>query len=271
VDIGGVMQGTVVGRVIESKASGFAAGDYVLASTGWQEYAAAHTSTLRKLDPAVAPVSTALGVLGMPGLTAYFGVLDVIQPKPGDTFVVSAAGGAVGAAAGQIAKMAGCRVIGIAGTDEKIAYTVEELGFDAGINYKTENIAERLRALCPGGINCYFDNVGGTVTDTVLENLAPNARIGICGQISQYNLSKPELGPRNLSFILGKTSRMQGFLVFHYTNRYPEGLARLTEWVRNGALKYREDIVEGFENMPKALIGMMHGANFGKLMVRAAG
>ena len=269
VEIGGVMQGEVVAKVLESNADGISVGDYVAAPLGWQEYGVAHVSAIRKLDPESPPVSTALGVAGMPGLTAYFGVTDVIRPRPGDTFVVSAASGAVGAVAGQIAKMAGCRVIGIAGSKEKISYIVDELGFDAGINYKTEDVTARLLDTCPDGIDCYFDNVGGAITDAVLENLATGARIGICGQISQYNLSEPEYGPRNLRFLLGKTATMRGFLVFNFKSRYAEGLARLNEWVRSGQIKYREDVVEGFENMPEAFIGMMSGANFGKLLIRA--
>lgn len=269
VEIGGTLQGEVVARVVESNSNDLDVGDFVAAPLGWQEYGVAHISAVRKLNPEIAPLSTAVGIVGMPGLTAYFGLLDVIQPKPGDTLVVSAASGAVGAVVGQIGLMAGCKVIGIAGSQEKVDYIVEELGFDSGINYKTEDVAERLVEESPGGIDCYFDNVGGPITDAVIENLATGARIAICGQISQYNLSESALGPRNLRFLLTKTARMQGFLVFNFKNRYEEGLSRLASWVKSGQLKYREHVVDGFENMPDAFIGMMNGANFGKLLVRA--
>lgn len=268
VQIGQVMTGEGVGVVVDSNASGFSPGDYVLARTGWQEYAVVHTSAVRKLAPEIAPVSTALGVLGMPGLTAYFGTLSVIDPKPDDTFVVSAASGAVGGVVGQIAKMSGCKVIGTAGSQEKIDYIVSELGFDAGINYKTENVSKRLGELCPGGIDGYFDNVGGATTDAVLEHLATGARIAICGQIAQYNDVEQAMGPRNLRALLVAQAKMQGFLVYQFAQQHPVALERLSRWVAEGRLKYKEDVVEGFENMPKAFIGMMHGANFGKLVIK---
>ncbi len=269
VQIGEVMTGEGVGVVVESRSPAYSAGDHVVTRTGWQEYATAHESAVRKVDPDVAPVSTSLGVLGMPGLTAYHGTLDVIDPRPGDTFVVSAASGAVGGIVGQIAKMAGCRVIGTAGSAEKINYVVDELGFDAGINYKTEDVGARLAELCPAGIDGYFDNVGGETTDAVLDNLATGARIAICGQIANYNDVEQAMGPRNLRSLLVAQAKMQGFLVFQFVQKHPEALARLSQWVSEGSLKYKEDIVDGIENMPKAFIGMMHGANFGKLLVKA--
>lgn len=269
--IGEVMTGEGVGVVVESRSDAYSAGDHVVTRTGWQEYATAHESEVRKVDPSVAPVSTSLGVLGMPGLTAYHGTLDVIDPKPGDTLVVSAASGAVGGIVGQIAKKSGSRVIGTAGSAEKIAYIVDELGFDAGINYKTENVSERLAELAPDGINGYFDNVGGEVTDAVLDNLTTGARIAICGQIAQYNDVDQAMGPRNIRSLLVAQAKMQGFLVFQYVQQHPAALQRLSEWVSDGSLKYKEDIVEGIENMPKAFIGMMHGANFGKLIVKTTG
>ena len=271
VEIGAVMTGETVGIVVESRADGFSVGDYVVSRSGWQEYSAQHASAFRKLNPALAPVSTALGVMGMPGLTAYFGTLDVINPKAGDTFVVSAASGAVGAVVGQIAKLSGCRVIGTAGSSEKIRYIVDELGFDAGVNYKQENVSARLSELCPDGVDGYFDNVGGETTDAVLDNLATGARIAICGQISQYNDDATAMGPRNLRSLLVAQARMQGFLVFEFAQRHPMALERLTKWVMDDTIKYREDVVEGFEEMPRALIGMMHGANFGKLLVKTVG
>ena len=270
VDIGGVMQGTVVGRVVESRAAGFKTSDIVEARIGWQEYGVTRADEARKVDPSLAPVSTALGVLGMPGLTAYFGLLDVGQARPGDVVVVSAASGAVGAVVGQIALLMGCRVIGTAGTDEKVAYVVEELGFDAGINYETEDVDVALRSACPDGVDVYFDNVGGDVTDVVLSQIRYKARVVICGQISQYNLAEPDYGPRTLRYLLTNQARMEGFLVFSYADRYEEARARLAGWVKDGAIKYREDVIEGFENAPQAFIGMMHGANFGKLLIKVA-
>lgn len=269
--LGDVMTGEGVGVVVESRSSAYSAGDHVVARTGWQEYATAHESAVRKVNPAVAPVSTSLGVLGMPGLTAFFGTLEVIDPKPGDTFVVSAASGAVGGIVGQIAKMSGCRVIGTAGSAEKISYIVNELGFDAAINYKSENVSERLAELCPAGIDGYFDNVGGETTDAVLENLATGARIAICGQIAQYNDVEQAMGPRNIRALLVAQAKMQGFLVYHFAQKHPTALQRLSEWVSEGRLKYKEDVVEGFEEMPKAFMGMLHGANFGKLMIKTGG
>lgn len=271
VGIGEVMTGETIGVVLESRAPAISAGEYIVSRTGWQEYAVQHSSAVRKLNPKVAPVSTALGVLGMPGLTAYFGTFDVIRAKTGDTLVVSAASGAVGAIVGQLAKFTGCRVIGIAGSVEKISYIVDHLGFDAGINYKSEHVADRLAALCPNGIDGYFDNVGGEITDAVLENLATGARIAICGQVSQYNNSEPEMGPRNLRALLTSQAGMQGFLVSQFAQRFPDALERMTNWVVNGSLKYREDVVEGFEEMPNALIGILSGSNFGKLLVKTRG
>ena len=270
VDIGGVMQGTVVGRVVESRAAGFSTGDIVEAGIGWQEYGVIRGERARKVDSSLAPVSTALGVLGMPGLTAYFGLLDVGQAKPGDAVVVSAASGAVGAVVGQIALLMGCRVVGTAGTDEKVAYVVDELGFDAGINYKTEDVDAALRSACPDGVDVYFDNVGGEVTDVVLSQIRYKARVVICGQISQYNLAEADYGPRNLRYLLTNQARMEGFLVFNFADRYEEARARLAGWVKDGAIKYREDVIEGFENAPQAFIGLMHGANFGKLLIKVA-
>ena len=195
-EIGDVMTGGTVGRIVASNSGDFATGEIVQGQLGWQDYAVSNGSNLRKLDPSQAPVSTALGILGMPGLTAYFGLFEVGRPKPGDTVVVSAASGAVGAVVGQLAKMAGCRVVGTAGTQQKIDYITGELGFDAGINYKTEDVGIRLEEACPDGVDVYFDNVGGFVTDAVMEVLAYRARIAICGQISQYNLETPDNGPR---------------------------------------------------------------------------
>jgi hypothetical protein len=203
-------------------------------------------------------------------MTAYFGLLDVGLPRPGDTVVVSAASGAVGQIVGQIAKIMGCRVVGTASTREKVDFIVEELGFDAGINYRTENLDDALARACPLGVDVYFDNVGGVVTDAVMEHLNTFARIAVCGQISQYNLDEPELGPRNMRLLTVHQARMEGFLVFQFAHRYEEGRQRLAGWLREGKVKYREDVVEGLQNAPRAFIGMMRGENFGKLLVKVS-
>ena len=268
VQIGGVMTGGVVGRVVESRTPDLAVGDIVDGSLGWQEYAVSRPGALRKVDPDLAPISTAVGVLGMPGMTAYFGFLDVCEPEVGDTVVVSAASGAVGQVVGQIGKIMGCRVVGTAGTDEKVDFIVNELGFDAGINYKTEDVDSALAAACPDGIDAYFDNVGGFVTDAVMQQTNVHARVAICGQISQYNLPEPELAPRSLGLLIQKQAKVEGFLVFNFAHRHDHARQRMAQWIRTGQLKYKEDVVDGLENAPEAFIGMMTGENFGKLIVR---
>jgi NADPH-dependent curcumin reductase CurA len=270
VEIGGVMVGGAVGQVIESKHSQFAAGDIVQGEFGWQEFAISNGRGVRKIDPTIAPISTSLGVLGMPGLTAYFGLLEIGQPKAGETVVVSGAAGAVGSIVGQIAKIKGCRAVGIAGTDDKVRYIVDELGFDGAFNYKTtKNYVEKLKELCPKGIDVYFDNVGGTVTDAVIPLLNVKARLSICGQISQYNLEKPETGPRWLWALIVKQARAEGFLVFQFADKFQPAIVEMAGWIKAGKLKYHEDIVEGFENLPKAFIGMLRGDNTGKRLVKA--
>ncbi len=272
VKIGGVMVGGVVGKVMASKNPNFQTGDYVEGYFGWQEYAVTNGEGIRKLDPSLAPISTALGLLGMPGMTAYFGFLDICQPKAGETVVVSGAAGAVGSLVGQIAKIQGCRAIGIAGTDDKIDYLVSELGFDAAFNYKTtENYGAKLRELCPNGIDGYFDNVGGAISDAVFFNLNPFARVSICGQISQYNLEKPEMGPRLiLPTLLVRQARAEGFIVSRFAARFEEGMKQMAEWLKDGKLKYEETIEQGFENMPRAFLSMLQGKNTGKQLVKAA-
>ena len=271
VAIGEVMVGGAVGRVIESNHDRFGVGSFVFGMFGWQEYALSDGSGLRKVDPEVAPISTSLHVLGMPGLTAYFGLLDVCRIAKGETVVVSGAAGAVGSTVGQIAKLSLCRVVGIAGSDEKVRYVTDELGFDAAWNYKTtDDYCERLGELCPDGIDAYFDNVGGPITDAVFPNLSVGARVAICGQISQYNLEKPELGPRLFPYLIVKRATVRGFLVFEYFDRLSEGLTKLTEWVQAGKLKYRERITEGIENAPLAFMEMMQGANIGKQLVKVS-
>ncbi|MEO8025038.1 MAG: NADP-dependent oxidoreductase [Bryobacteraceae bacterium] len=269
VEIGETMVGGAVAEVVESKNPKFAVGDFVDVYSGWQEYAVSDGSNLRKLDPSLAPVSTALGVLGMPGLTAYFGLIDICNPKAGETVVVSGAAGAVGTQVGQIAKILGCHVVGIAGEDDKIKFITEELGFDGAFNYKTtENYAAKLKELCPKGIDVYFDNVGGAITDAVFTNLNVGARISICGQISQYNNTKAELGPRLFGALIVYRAKVQGFLVSDYGPRFGEGIKAMSTWIKEGKLKYREQFVDGFENTPKAFIALLNGANTGKMLVR---
>jgi NADPH:quinone reductase len=270
VQLGDVMVGGVVSQVVASKHPDYQVGEIVSGNFGWQEYALSDGTGVRKVDPHLAPISTALGVLGMPGLTAYFGLLDICHPQPGETVVVSGAAGAVGSYVGQIAKIKGCRVVGIAGTDDKVDYLVNELGFDTAFNYKTvENYFAKLRELCPHGIDVYFDNVGGEITDAVLRQINLKARISICGQISQYNLEKPEMGPRLLGVLIVNRARIEGFLVSDYASRFAEGLQQLAAWIKEGKLQYRENIIEGFENMPRAFIGLLQGENTGKQIVKA--
>ncbi len=267
--VGTLMVGDAVGEVIESSAAGFVAGDIAMGNIGWQEYGVLDAGLLRKIDPTVAPISTSLGILGMPGLTAYFGLFEIGRPIPGDTVVVSAASGAVGAVVGQLAKLSGCRVIGIAGTDEKINYVVDELGFDAGLNYKSEDIPTRLGTLCPDGIDIYWDNVGGELADAAIEKIASGGRAVICGQIAQYNATSPPQGPRIIPhMLLSRQARMEGFWVGQFEDRNSHALNRLSHRVRDGALKYKEDVVVGIENSPAAFIGLLNGANLGKLVVQ---
>ena len=266
--IGEVMTGQVVGEVAESEDGRFAPGDEVVGQLGWQEYAAVRGGALRRIDTSVAPPQAYLHVLGTTGLTAYFGLFDVAQPKPGDTVVVSGAAGAVGQVVGQLAKIAGCRAVGIAGGPEKVAELTELYGFDSGIDYKAEDVNARLKESCPQGVDVYFDNVGGALSETVFRRLAFGARVAICGQISQYNLTEPEFATRNLGFLIVLRARLEGFLVSDYAHRFDEGLARLGRWLTEGRLVYREDVTDGLENAPEAFIGMLGGANRGKTLVK---
>ncbi len=264
-----VMGGGAVGKVVASRHPGFAEGEYVVGMFGWQQYALSDGSGVSKVNPALAPITTAIGVLGMPGLTAYFGLLDVCKPNAGDTVLVSGAAGAVGSAVGQIAKIHGCRVVGIAGSAEKIRWVTEELGFDAAFDYKTETrYSDKLKDLCPNGIDCYFDNVGGAITDAVFPLMKPNGRVAVCGQISMYNLEKPETGPRLLPLVLVRTLTVRGFLVFHFSDRYPQAIAQLARWRGEGKLKDRETVAEGIESAVTAFLGMLRGENIGKQLVR---
>ena len=272
VAIGGVMGGGAVGKVIQSNNTSFKEGDIVEGMFGWQEYAVSNGQGVRKIDPSLAPISTALGILGMPGLTAYFGLLEIGKPRPGETVVVSGAAGAVGSVVGQIAKIKDCRAVGIAGADDKVAYLTGELGFDAALNYKTvDDYYAKLKELCPNGIDVYFDNVGGAITDAVFRLINTKARISICGQISQYNLEKVEFAPRSiLTSLLVKQARAEGFLVFQFADRYPEALGQMAQWLNEGKLKYAEDIEEGIENTPRAFMAMLKGRNTGKQLVKVA-
>jgi len=271
VEIGDVMTGGGVGRVVATRHPKFTEGDIVQGMTGWQEYAPMSGKGLWKVDPSLAPISTSLGVLGMPGLTAYFGLLDVCAAKAGETVVVSGAAGAVGSVVGQIAKIKGCRAVGIAGGDDKIHWITDDLGFDGGFNYKTSaNYRASLKELCPDGVDCYFDNVGGPISDTVMMLINLRARIAICGQISQYNLEKPEMGPRLMGQLIVKRARIEGFLVLDYAERFREALTQMAQWLKEGKLKYREQFTEGIESAPSAFLGMMRGANMGKQLVRVS-
>ena len=271
VQIGEVMVGGTVCRVEQSNDPNFQPGDIVVANSGWQDYAVVKGKGLRKLNPSAAPITTALSVLGHIGLTAYFGLIDTCHPVAGETVVVSGAAGAVGSVVGQIAKILGCRVIGIAGTDTKVRYLIDELGFDCAFNYKTTaDYRAKIKELCPDGVNVYFDNVGGAITDAVLFNLHLHARVSICGQISLYNLEKPEMGPRFLPLLIVYRAKIEGFLVSDYAPRFGEGMRQLAAWFSEGKLKYEETIEEGLENAPRAFIGMLQGRNTGKQLVRVS-
>jgi NADPH-dependent curcumin reductase len=272
--IGEPLGGGTVSEVAASNNASFAAGDIVLAFGGWQDYSVSDGSGLRKLDPNLAPISTALGVLGMPGLTAYTGLLNIGQPKPGETLVVAAAAGPVGSAVGQIAKIKGCRVVGIAGGKSKVDYLVNELGFDAGLDHRSPGLKEELQAACPGGIDIYFENVGGAVWDAVLPLLNNFARVPVCGIVANYNMTAlpegPDKTPVLMRAILSKRLRVQGFIVFDFAQQTPDFLRDASTWIREGKLKYREDFVDGLENAPQAFIGLLKGANFGKLLVKVS-
>jgi NADPH-dependent curcumin reductase CurA len=273
VGIGDVMRARGVGRVIASGNPEFAVGDHVAGMLGTQEYAlvdAEKTKGLTKVDPNLVPLPVYVGTLGMTGLTAYFGLLDVGQAKAGDTVVVSGAAGATGMSAGQIAKIKGCRVVGIAGGPQKCDYIVKELGFDAAIDYKNEKVVEALRQHCPQGINVYFDNVGGDILEAALANLARGARVVICGAISQYNNTDGIKGPANYLSLLVNGARMEGFVVFSYHARYAEAAQEMAGWVKAGKLKSKEDILEGLPTFPDALLKLFRGENFGKLMIKVA-
>ncbi|WP_211443867.1 NADP-dependent oxidoreductase [Collimonas humicola] len=273
VEVGEVMVGGTVARVEASENTAFNVGDLVLSYSGWQDYALSNGKDLTKLDPKLGKPSFALGLLGMPGFTAYMGLLDIGQPQAGETVVVAAATGAVGSLVGQIAKLKGCRVVGIAGGADKCKYAVEELGFDACIDHRAADFPQQLAAACGKGIDVYFENVGGAVFDAVLPLLNLHARVPVCGLIANYNATGKPQGPDHLpalmSSLLVRRIKMQGFIIFDYQPRYMEFFKEMGGWVAAGKIKYREDIVEGLENAPQAFIGLLEGKNFGKLVIRA--
>ena len=268
-EVGQVIESGGLGEVVQSRSPKFQTGDVVTGMFGWRLYNVVKADGLMKVLPGV-PVTTALGVLGIPGLTAYFGLLDIGKPKEGETVVVSGAAGAVGMTVCQIAKIKGCRTVGIAGSDEKNQYLRDELGVDEVINYKTADIRQALKDASPNGIDVYFDNVGGEVSDAVLPLLNRGARIILCGQISLYCLDQPDVGPRPQPYLLVNRALMQGFIITDYAPRFSEGVTQLASWVAEGKLKYAETIVEGFENTPQAFIGLFSGDNLGKQIVKVA-
>ncbi|CAM4149723.1 NADP-dependent oxidoreductase [Nocardia ninae] len=275
VEVGGVMVGGTVAEVVDSRAAELAKGDVVLAYSGWQTHDVVAASSVRKLDPDTAPVSTALGVLGMPGFTAYSGLLKIGQPQAGETVVVAAATGPVGSAVGQIAKIKGARAVGIAGGPRKCAALLDELGFDAAIDHRAPDFAEQLKAAVPDGIDVYFENVAGAVADAVYPLLNTYARVPVCGLIANYNTTGDEDGPDRLpafySRILVKSLTVRGFIQTEFVRElYPDFLREMGEWVGDGRVRYLEDITEGFENAPEAFIGMLEGRNFGKVVVKVA-
>lgn len=271
VAIGEVMRGIGIGVVEQSRNANFPEGTFVQGFLGWQDYAIADSSNLSQLpkDPSV-PLTAYLGLFGFIGMTAYFGLLDIGKPKVGETLVVSGAAGAVGSLVGQIGKIKGCRVVGIAGSEEKCRWLKDELGFDAAINYKTESVLESLQQHCPDGIDVYFENVGGEILDAVLSLINLRARIILCGLISQYNATEPVPGPYNFVNILIKRAKLEGFIVLDYFNRAQEALADLGQWYAQGKIKYRVDVIDGLENAPRTINKLFDGKHQGKLIVRVS-
>ena len=269
VGIGEVMRAFSAGIVVASRHPNFREGDAVMGMLGWQEYAVSDGSTVtRKVKERDLPLSLSLGVLGLNGVTAYFGLLDIGQPRPGDTVVVSTAAGAVGSAVGQIAKLMGCRTVGITGGATKCKLCREEFGYDEAIDYKAGALSEALAKACPRGVDVYFDNTAGSISDAVLPQLAMGARVVICGTASVSSWDPPPSGPRVERYLLVKRARMAGLLIFDYQHRYEEAVARLAEWVRDGSLRYREDVIDGIENCPGSIAGLYRGENLGKRVIR---
>jgi len=271
VALGTVMRAFTVGRVAVSRHPGFRPGEYVTGMFGWQDYASVEAKAIqRKVYETDLPISTSLGVLGLNGITAYFGLLEIGQPKTGETVVVSTAAGAVGSCVGQIAKIKGCRTVGITGGPEKVRICRDEFGFDAAIDYKAGGLDPTLATACPGGIDVYYDNTAGSISDVVLKHLNTGARVLICGTASIANWEPIPMGPRVERHLLVKRARMQGFLVLDYADRYAEALKNLTQWVQQGLIRYREDILEGIEQAPGSIAGLYRGENFGKRLIRIA-
>jgi len=267
--IGQPLDGGCVGRVVASQNGQFQVGDFVLGMSGWREYFISDGTGIFKIDPKVAPIQAYLGTLGMPGLTAYVGLLDIGKPKEGETVFVSAASGAVGSIACQIAKIKGCRVVGSAGSDEKVAWLREEAGVDAAFNYKkVDNVIAEVGKQCPKGIDVYFENVGGVHLQAALEYMNTFGRLVMCGSISGYNATEPVPGPTNLSYVTSKQLTLQGFIVREHLSKLPQFYADMAKWIAEGKIKWKETIVEGLENAPRALIGLFKGDNFGKMLVR---
>lgn len=266
--IGQVLQGGAVGEVVESRHPGFAAGDLVTGMMGWEEFSCIDGPGLTKIPDRGVPLSYWLGVLGMPGLTAWVGLLDVGRPKEGETVFVSAASGAVGSIVGQIAKIKGCRAVGTAGSDDKVAWLTDTLGFDAAFNYRTGNLHRVLAETCPDGIDVNFENVGGPMLEAVLPHMNDFGRIAFCGAISEYNDKTPRPGPRGLLLTVARRLRIEGFVVSDHLARFPEFIADMGPWLKEGQIKYRQTIVDGIDAAPKAFIGLFQGENFGKLIVR---
>jgi hypothetical protein len=267
VNLGDVMTGETIAEVVESKNPKFKAGDTVAAYVGWQQYAISDGTGLRPVDPRIVPVSAYLGAVGMPGVTAWYGLLKIGEPKADETVVVSAAAGAVGSVVGQIAKIQGCRVVGIAGGKQKCDYVTKELGFDACVDHRSEALMESLAEAAPKGIDVYFENVGGPVLDAVLARCNAFARIPVCGMIADYNATE-RYGVKNLISVVGNRLKLQGFIISDHSQIWPEALTQLAQWVREGKIKYRETVTEGLENAPKAFIGLFKGENFGKQLVK---
>ena len=270
VEVGGLMGGGTVCEVIESKNPKHKTGSFVQSMSGWQSHAISDGADLRRLDPADAPISTSVGVLGMPGLTAYVGLLDIGEPKEGETVVVSAASGAVGSVVGQLAKIRGARAVGVAGSPEKVAFVTAELGFDACVSHRSATLAQDLAAACPKGADVYFENVGGATLDAVLPLMNPFGRMPVCGMISLYNATSMDEGParaRLMRQILTDRLKVQGFIVTDRWNRFPDFIKEVGGYIRDGKLKYRESITDGLENAPAAFIGLLQGENFGKQLV----
>jgi NADPH-dependent curcumin reductase CurA len=268
--VGEPLDGGVIAKVLKSTSPDFIAGDVIQGMLPWRNQMVVPAKMVRKINAESASPSFYLGVLGMPGLAAYFGLMDIGKPTSGETVVVSGAAGAVGVLVGQIAKLQGCRVIGIAGSDEKTKLLTHEFGFDEAINYKTTTDLKKVIAgLCPKGVDIYFDNVGGAISDAVISNINFNARIPLCGQISMYNSSEVPTGPRIQPMLITRSVLMKGFIVSNYQNRFPEGILKLTQWVKEGKLKFPETIVNGFDQLPTALLGLFKGENVGKMLVKA--